>query len=104
MVGLTGTVEETAAAARAYRVYHTRAGTGEAGPSGGGGGKDDDDYLIDHSIITYLLDPEGKFMTFYGRNYTAEEMAGSLAGHVAGWRRAHPEWAPAPGKPPAATA
>jgi protein SCO1/2 len=96
MVGLTGTPEATAAAARAYRVYHTRAGSGEAGPAGGGGGKDDDDYLIDHSIITYLLDPDGKFLTFYGRNYTAQEMADSLQGHVAAWRKAHPEWQPAP--------
>jgi len=24
------------------------------------------DYLVDHSIIHYLIDPEGEFVTFYG--------------------------------------
>lgn len=27
---------------------------------------DPDDYLVDHSIITYLIDPAGEFVTFYG--------------------------------------
>lgn len=27
----------------------------------------EDDYLVDHSIITYLVNPEGKFVTFYGK-------------------------------------
>lgn len=94
MVGLTGSVEETTAAARAYRVYHTRAGTGEPGPDGSSGRKEDDDYLIDHSIITYLLDPNGKFMTFFGRNYSPQEMAASLAGHVTTWQKANPSWKP----------
>ena len=46
LVGLTGTPEQCRAMARAYRVYYSRAG---------GEGKD---YLVDHSIITYLMDPK----------------------------------------------
>ena len=42
LIGLTGTPEACAVAARAFRVYHHT--TGEA-----------KDYLVDHSIITYLL-------------------------------------------------
>ena len=46
MVGLTGPPERTTAAAKAYRVYFSRTQDSE------------DDYLIDHSIITYLINPE----------------------------------------------
>jgi protein SCO1/2 len=91
LVALTGSPEATAAAARAYRVYHTRA-------AGAGGGDPDaadaEDYLIDHSIITYLVDPEGKFATFFGKNAMAEEVAAGIAARVAAWRRDHPGWAP----------
>eukprot|EP00887_Chlorella_sp_A99_P007715 scaffold20.g7715.t1 len=67
-------------AAKAYRVYFNK--TGDSA----------DDYLVDHSIITYLLDPEGKFVTFYGKNFTAEEMARSLGQHVRAWQTKHPGW------------
>jgi protein SCO1/2 len=36
-------------------VYFSK--TGEAGAK---------DYLVDHSIIHYLIDPDGEFVTFYG--------------------------------------
>jgi hypothetical protein len=36
-------------------VYFSK--TGEEGAS---------DYLVDHSIIHYLIDPDGEFVTFYG--------------------------------------
>lgn len=85
MIGLTGTVESVKSAARAYRVYYTKA-------SVGGDSTSDDDYLIDHSIITYLLDPEGNFVTFYGRNYTAEEIAANISKHLENWKVQHPEW------------
>ena len=59
-------------AARQYRVYYTRAGD-----------DDDEDYLIDHSIIMYLINPKGEFVTFYGKNYTAEQLQASLKGFLA---------------------
>ena len=40
------------------------------------------DYLIDHSIIMYLVDPKGDFVTFFGKNYTAEQLAAALVKHV----------------------
>ena len=48
LIGLTGGVEACKDAARQYRVYYHR--TGEDG---------DPDYLVDHSIIMYLVDTHG---------------------------------------------
>lgn len=71
MLGLTGSPEQVAAAATAYRVYHR---VGEA-PEGGG------DYPVDHSTFTYLMDPSG-LVDFFRREATAEEMADRIACHV----------------------
>ena len=53
-IGLTGTVEQVKAAARAYRVYYHKTGD-----------DDEKDYLVDHSIIMYLGDKNGEVVTFY---------------------------------------
>jgi protein SCO1/2 len=75
MIGLTGSEEACAAAARAFRVYHHKTDESK-------------DYLVDHSIIMYLLDPEGEFVTFYGKNNSAEQLAtGGAACDVRAWRR-----------------
>ena len=58
------------AAARAYRVYFTKTNDSPT------------DYLIDHSIIMYLIDPKGNFVTFFGKNYTAEQLAASIGKYV----------------------
>uniref|UniRef100_A0A7S0ZEQ0 Thioredoxin domain-containing protein n=1 Tax=Timspurckia oligopyrenoides TaxID=708627 RepID=A0A7S0ZEQ0_9RHOD len=60
--GLTGTVEQCKAAAKLFRVYFSKDNT--VG----------DDYLVDHSIITYLMDPTGEFLEFYGKAVTASDM------------------------------
>jgi protein SCO1/2 len=71
LLGLTGSVAECKNAAKQYRVYYHK--TGEA---------DDADYLVDHSIIMYLVDKKGEFVTFYGKNYEAEEMADAIVQHM----------------------
>jgi protein SCO1/2 len=48
VVGLTGTPEQVAATAKAYKVYYEKEGEGDA-------------YLINHSSISYLMDPSGRF-------------------------------------------
>ena len=73
MLGLTGSGAAVKAAARAYRVYYAKAATGD-GP---------DDYLIDHSIISYLVDPDGGFVTFFGKNVQAEELADAVVARAA---------------------
>lgn len=47
-IGLTGTPAQTAAAAKAYRVFYEKQGTGP-------------DYLINHSTPSYLMNPKGRF-------------------------------------------
>ncbi|KAI8870188.1 SCO1 protein [Ramicandelaber brevisporus] len=63
LVGLTGTFEQVARAAKAYRVYFSRPPKVAPG----------EDYLVDHSIFIYLMAPDGSFMETFGRDKTAEE-------------------------------
>ncbi|KAM4783260.1 protein SCO2 homolog, mitochondrial [Cyanocitta cristata] len=71
LVGLTGTPEQVRAAAGAFRVYVS------AGPRDADG-----DYVVDHSVLTFLVDPDGLCRDCYGRSRTAEELARSVRGHM----------------------
>lgn len=75
LIGLTGSEEEVKRCSKAYRVYFHK--TGDS----------DTDYLVDHSIIMYLIDPAGEFVTFYGKNFTAEQLADSIGQHIAKWQQ-----------------
>ena len=69
LVGLTGTVEQVKAAAKAYKAYFAKAGDGY----------NDDDYTMDHSSITYLMGPDGEFITHFGHGVDAEQIAEKLS-------------------------
>ena len=75
-------VHQVKAAAKAYRVYYTK--TNDSGS----------DYLVDHSIIMYLIDPAGDFVTFYGKNLSAPDIAKSIVQQVKAWQASHPEYKP----------
>jgi protein SCO1/2 len=68
MVGLTGSVEQTTAAAKAFRVYYAKA-IPEGQP------EDTDSYLMDHSSFVYLMDREGKFVRHFNYGTSPEDMA-----------------------------
>lgn len=35
--------------------------------------------------MQYLQDPEGKFVTFYGKSFTAAQIADSLCNYISEW-------------------
>lgn len=65
-IGLTGTPDQVAAAARAYRVYFRKSGEGEA-------------YLVDHSTAAYLMTPAGRFDRILPFGITPEEAARQIS-------------------------
>jgi protein SCO1/2 len=69
LVALTGTPEEIADVARAYRVSYRRTGPETSGST----------YEIDHTLIIYLMGPDGKFI----RHFTYTTDAGALARAIA---------------------
>lgn len=71
LVGLTGTPEQIAEAARAYRVYYAKAP-----------GDDPTHYLMDHSSFVYLMDPQGDLAALFTPGTDAEEMARTLRNHL----------------------
>jgi protein SCO1/2 len=68
-VGLSGSSEQVAAAAKAYRVTYSKFQEKGAKP---------DDYTIDHSALVYLMSKDGKFLTYFERVTPAAKMAATL--------------------------
>jgi cytochrome oxidase Cu insertion factor (SCO1/SenC/PrrC family) len=66
--GLTGTDEEIAKAADAYRVYYRAHLDARSA----------DEYSIDHSGHLYLMSPEGKFLAYYSQGILPDELAADL--------------------------
>lgn len=67
-VGLTGTNEEIAKTAEAYRVYYQAHIDGRT----------QDGYSIDHTGDVYLMNPEGKFVAYYSQGILPDELAADL--------------------------
>ncbi|KAK3392973.1 SCO1/SenC-domain-containing protein [Podospora didyma] len=74
-IGLTGTYDQIKAMCKTYRVYFST-------PSQVAPGQD---YLVDHSIYFYLMDPEGDFVEALGREHSPDQAAKAILGHMKDW-------------------
>ena len=68
LVGLTGTPEEIAAVAKAYKVYYAKVPSKER----------PDNYTMDHTSIIYVMDPKGEFVTHFTPSTSVDELASRL--------------------------
>ncbi len=71
-VGLTGSPEAVAAAAKAYRVAYAKVEIQGAA----------DGYTVDHSALVYLMDPDGEYVTHFVYGTSADKMAKTLARYL----------------------
>lgn len=71
MVGLTGSAEQVAQAARAYRVYYAKVRPRES-----------TDYLMDHSSFIYLVGPDGRVRSLFRSETTPEAIAAAATAQL----------------------
>ena len=70
---VTGTVDQIAEIAKAFRVYFSKANQHE---------EDEDDYLVDHSIVLYLVGPNNEFVEFYTQRMLVNEIVDKIEKHM----------------------
>lgn len=66
ILALTGSAEQVAKAAKAYRVYYAKH------PEAGG------DYSMDHSSVIYVMDPQGRFTASFTHESAPEQISERL--------------------------
>lgn len=74
LIGLTGSEAQIRVAAKAYRVHRSKLVSKQA--------TDPDDYLVNHTSLTYLMGPDGAFVTLFPHDTKAEFMAETLRGYL----------------------
>ena len=62
VIGLTGTPDQVAAAAKAYRAFSEKVGEGEA-------------YTMNHSLTIYLMGPDGRYRSSFAHDLGPERSA-----------------------------
>lgn len=75
-IGLVGSYEATKAICKAYRVYFSTPPNSD--PEG--------DYLVDHSIFVYLMDPKGEFIDAFGQSVSAETVIEKVREAIGEWQ------------------
>jgi cytochrome oxidase Cu insertion factor (SCO1/SenC/PrrC family) len=67
-IGLTGSADEVASAARNFRVYYRKVPSKDGAP-----------YLMDHSSILYLMDRNGRYVQAFTHNSKSADIAAAVA-------------------------
>ena len=75
LIGLTGDYATLKATCKAYRVYFSTPPDAKA----------DDDYLVDHSIFFYFMDPNGQFVDAFGKVSTEEDVIERVKKEITRW-------------------
>jgi protein SCO1/2 len=71
-IGLTGAPDQIAAAAKAYKVFYQKQGSGR-------------DYELQHSSAIYLMDPKGRFDTVLAYDLGPAELAKQIRQAMSSW-------------------
>lgn len=77
IVGLTGDYSSTKSVCKAYRVYFST--PPDADPNG--------DYLVDHSIYIYFMDPDGNFVEAFGQDSSPEGVVERVKKEIGDWEK-----------------
>ncbi|PON92204.1 Copper chaperone SCO1/SenC [Trema orientale] len=75
LIGLTGNSDEIRSVARAYRVYYMKTA------------EEDSDYLVDHSIVMYLMDPDMQFVKFFGKNNDVDSLSDGIVKEIKNYKK-----------------
>ncbi|KAI0057759.1 SCO1-SenC-domain-containing protein [Artomyces pyxidatus] len=76
LIGLTGDYATAKATCKAYRVYFSTPPDAKA----------TDDYLVDHSIFFYFMDPDGKFVEAFGKASSEGDVVERVKREVEEWK------------------
>ena len=100
LAALTGTREQVARAATAYRIYFAKVAEGPSGAAehagqephdhgshdhgdpGQGAAAAEPDYLIAHSTVMYLMGPDGGYLTHFSHGSDSGDIAQTLAQRI----------------------
>lgn len=96
-VGLRGDYAATKAACKSYRVYFSTPKDAKASHDGlpllsviirlTSCIQPTDDYLVDHSIFVYLMDPAGEFVEAFGQSTTTEDIVKRFEREYTAWQQ-----------------
>jgi len=77
LIGLTGSYQDTKSVCKAYRVYFSTPPSAKA----------DDDYLVDHSIFFYFMDPNGQFVDEFGKDTSMQDVVSRVQKEIGEWEK-----------------
>ena len=72
-IALSGSAEQIAAAAKAYKIYYREVST-----------DDGTDYVLDHTSYIFLMGPDGKYVAHFNTTLDSDQLAEQLTGLLSG--------------------